>query len=89
METLERAREIALEEGVRFTYVGNVPGHPGNHTYCPACGKTLIARQGFAVLEYHLRGGTCAYCDEPISGIWWPGEPAGQPVEVPPGPPDQ
>ena len=89
VETLERAREIALEEGVRFVYIGNVPGHPGNNTYCPACGQPIIVRQGFAVLEYHLDGGRCAYCGEEIPGVWWPGEPEGQPVEVPPGPPDQ
>ena len=89
VETLDRARETALAEGVRFVYVGNVAGHPGNHTVCPACGETLVVRQGFAVREYHLRGGTCAYCDEPIPGVWWPGEPEGQPVQVPPGPPDQ
>jgi len=89
VETLERAREIALEEGVRFVYVGNVPGHSANHTYCPACGRTIIMRQGFVVIEYHLQGGACAYCGEPISGVWWPGEPQGQPVRVPPGPPDQ
>jgi len=89
LETLERAREIALEEGVRFAYVGNVPGHPGNHTYCPACGQPVIVRQGFAVAEYHLDGGKCAYCGEPIPGVWWPGRPEGQPVQVPLGPPDQ
>ncbi|HEC36057.1 MAG TPA: AmmeMemoRadiSam system radical SAM enzyme [Anaerolineae bacterium] len=89
VETLERAREIALEEGVRFAYVGNVPGHPGNHTYCPACGREIIVRQGFAVMGYHLRDGACMYCGEPIPGVWWPGEPTGQPVEMEPGPPDQ
>jgi pyruvate formate lyase activating enzyme len=89
VESLEKAREIALEEGVRFVYVGNVPGHPGNNTYCPACGRLIIARQGFAVREYHLQGGTCAYCGESIPGVWWPGEPEGEPVEVAPGPPDQ
>ncbi len=89
VETLEQAREIALEEGVRFVYVGNVPGHPGNNTYCPVCGQTIIVRQGFAVTEYHLQGGNCAYCGEPVPGVWWPGEPEGQPVHIPPGPPDQ
>ncbi|MFQ6101153.1 MAG: AmmeMemoRadiSam system radical SAM enzyme [Anaerolineae bacterium] len=89
VETLDRARETALEEGVRFVYVGNVPGHPGNNTYCPACGKAIIVRQGFTVVEYHLRDGACAYCGEPIPGVWWSGEPAGRPVQVPPGPPDQ
>ncbi len=75
VETLTRAREIALEEGVRFVYVGNVPGHPGNNTYCPGCGRPIIVRQGFAVLEYRLKGGACAYCGESIPGVWWPGEP--------------
>jgi pyruvate formate lyase activating enzyme len=89
VETLERAREIALEEGVRFVYVGNVPAHAGNHTYCPVCGETLIVRQGFTVVEYHLDGGSCPTCGEPIPGVWWPGEPEGQPVQVPFGPPDQ
>jgi len=89
VETLNRAREIALEEGVRFVYVGNVAGHPGNHTYCPACGEPVVVRQGFAVTEYNLREGNCAYCGEPVSGVWWPGEPAGRPVAVPPGSPDQ
>lgn len=89
VETLERAREIALEEGVRFVYVGNVPGHAGNNTYCPDCGQAIIVRQGFAVVEYHLDAGSCAYCGEPIPGVWWPGELEGQPVRVPAGLPDQ
>jgi len=89
VETLERAREVSLEEGVRFVYMGNVPGHPGNHTYCPFCGETLVVRQGFSVAEYHLQGGACAYCGEPISGVWWAREPEGEPVQVLPGPPDQ
>jgi len=89
VETLERAREIALEEGVHFVYAGNVPGHPANHTYCPACGEVLIERQGYNVLSYHIQDGACEFCGEPITGVWWPGEPQGQPVEVSPGPPDQ
>jgi pyruvate formate lyase activating enzyme len=89
VETMERAREVALSEGVRFVYVGNVPGHPGNNTYCPVCGEILIARQGFSVQGYHVQGGMCAYCGEPISGVWWPDEPEGKPVQVQPGPPDQ
>ncbi len=89
VETLDRARQITLEEGVRFVYVGNVPGHAGNHTYCPTCGEILVRREGFSVTEYHLAGGTCAYCGEPISGVWWPGEPEGEAVQIPAGPPDQ
>ncbi len=89
VETLERAWEIAQEEGIKFAYIGNVPAHAANHTYCPACGEVLIRREGFSVVEYHIVNGTCEFCGEPISGVWWPGEPEGQPVQVPPGPPDQ
>ncbi|MGQ9710906.1 MAG: hypothetical protein ACUVXE_10630 [Anaerolineae bacterium] len=72
VETLERAREVAMEEGMRFVYVGNVWGHPGGHTYCPRCGALLIAREGFHVTAYRLRDGTCPDCGEPIPGVWWP-----------------
>ncbi|MCS7282632.1 MAG: AmmeMemoRadiSam system radical SAM enzyme [Anaerolineae bacterium] len=72
VETLERAREVALEEGMRFVYVGNVWGHSGSHTYCPRCGEAVILREGFAVRAYHIRKGACAYCGEPIPGVWWP-----------------
>jgi len=74
VETLERARDIALEEGVRFVYVGNVPGHEGNHTDCPACGRRLVTRMGYGVMEYNIESGTCTYCGQPIPGVWWSGE---------------
>jgi pyruvate formate lyase activating enzyme len=90
VESLDQARQIAGEEGVRFVYVGNVPGHPGNSTYCPVCGRAIIVREGFTVTEYHLTGGNCAYCGASIPGVWWPGEPAEKaPVQVRPGPSDQ
>jgi pyruvate formate lyase activating enzyme len=75
VETLEQAREIALGEGVRFAYIGNVGGHPGNHTYCPACGEVVIQRVGFGVQAYHIEGGRCIFCGAPIPGVWWPDEP--------------
>jgi pyruvate formate lyase activating enzyme len=68
--TLERAREIALKHGIHYPYVGNVPGHPGNHTYCPKCGKRVILREGFFVTEMHLKDGACEYCHQKIAGIW-------------------
>ena len=60
--TLERAREIALAKGIRYAYVGNVPDHPGNHTYCPKCKKAVVRRTGMFVLEKNLKGGACASC---------------------------
>jgi pyruvate formate lyase activating enzyme len=70
IETLERAREIALAEGVQFVYVGNVPGHPGNDTYCPGCGKVLLHRVGMATVENRLVSGACPDCRRHIPGIW-------------------
>ncbi|MFH1853486.1 MAG: AmmeMemoRadiSam system radical SAM enzyme [Candidatus Neomarinimicrobiota bacterium] len=68
--TLEMAYDIARERGLHYPYVGNVPGHPGNNTFCPACGKAVIERTGFFVIENHLTDGHCQFCREPIAGVW-------------------
>ncbi len=68
--TLERAREIALAAGLRYPYVGNVPGHAGNHTYCPGCGRIVVERFGFAVRLVGMKGGHCESCGASISGVW-------------------
>jgi len=69
-KTLERAREIAFEEGLKFVYVGNVPGTPSEWTYCPSCKKVLIRRVGYAILENNLINGRCKFCGEVIYGVW-------------------
>jgi pyruvate formate lyase activating enzyme len=68
--TLERARAIAVDAGIRYAYVGNVPGHPGNNTYCPQCGEIVIERRGFFVETMNMRDGRCRSCEERIAGIW-------------------
>jgi pyruvate formate lyase activating enzyme len=68
--TLERCRGVATAEGLRFVYLGNVPGHPGEHTYCPGCGKVVIRRVGMAVAENRLKGGACPDCHHRLPGIW-------------------
>jgi pyruvate formate lyase activating enzyme len=70
IETLESAREIAMSKGVHYAYVGNVPGHQGNCTYCPKCGKEIIKRSGMFTTEIHLKNGKCEYCNYLISGVW-------------------
>lgn len=70
VQTLEMARGIAQEVGLKYVYIGNVPGHEGNNTYCPKCGKLLVLRAGFAVLENNVIGGRCKFCGERIPGIW-------------------
>jgi len=69
VKTLEMAREIAFKAGLKYPYVGNVPGHPGNSTYCPKCKKTVIRRSGFSVLERNLKGDRCSFCSQKIDGI--------------------
>jgi pyruvate formate lyase activating enzyme len=68
--TLERARDLALKAGLRYAYVGNVPGHPGSHTYCPKCGSTVIERSGMFVTANKLKGGACPACGTKIPGVW-------------------
>jgi pyruvate formate lyase activating enzyme len=68
--TLERAREAAMARGLRYVYVGNVPGHPGNHTYCPKCHARVVTRENFFVLESALKNGRCGACGCPIAGVW-------------------
>ncbi|MFX0121886.1 MAG: AmmeMemoRadiSam system radical SAM enzyme [Candidatus Hodarchaeota archaeon] len=68
--TLEQAWAIAHEEGVRYAYVGNLPGHAANNTYCHYCGNLIIARQGFWVSEFHIVKGKCRFCGTPIPGVW-------------------
>jgi len=68
--TLERARDIAMAKGIHYAYVGNVPDHPGNHTYCPQCQAVVIRRLGFFVVESKLKDGRCVQCRHAIPGVW-------------------
>jgi pyruvate formate lyase activating enzyme len=68
--TLTRARDMALEEGLHYVYVGNVPGHPGGHTLCPKCHKVLVKRVNMVTLENRLGAGACPDCKTKIPGLW-------------------
>jgi pyruvate formate lyase activating enzyme len=70
VRTLELAREIARDQGIRYAYVGNVPGHPGNQTHCPGCGDMVIERKGFFVVADRIADGKCSGCGTPIAGVW-------------------
>ena len=70
IKTLEQYREIATKEGIHYVYVGNVPGHQGNHTYCHQCGKILIERKGYFLSQHHIEKGRCTFCGSPIPGRW-------------------
>ncbi|HNY66033.1 MAG TPA: AmmeMemoRadiSam system radical SAM enzyme [Deltaproteobacteria bacterium] len=68
VEELEEARNIGLQEGLFFVYTGNVPGHPGESTYCPGCGHTIIDRKGYLIARQDMKGDTCIRCGRTISG---------------------
>ena len=73
VETLVEARELALEEGLKYVYVGNIPAHGGENTYCPNCGALLIDRTGFSIitnnLDISLGTPKCPECGEIIDII--------------------
>ena len=66
---INRAREIGLEEGLRYVYTGNVPGDPGESTYCYNCKKILIERFGFTVRRNLIKDSKCPYCGVEIDGV--------------------
>jgi pyruvate formate lyase activating enzyme len=69
LETLVQAREIALNNGVRHAYTGNVDDRRGSTTSCPGCGATLIERNRYMIGRYELTAdGRCPYCHNPIPG---------------------
>jgi len=67
--TLRRAREIGMEEGLRYVYEGNVLGEGGENTYCYACGTMLIERYGLELMQNRLQDGKCPECGTKIDGI--------------------
>ena len=69
-ETLDRCYQIARGEGLHYVYVGNVPAHKAESTYCPKCGKAVLSREGFRVTANNLQRGECKFCHQAIPGIW-------------------
>jgi pyruvate formate lyase activating enzyme len=82
VKTLEKAYNMAKAEGVRYPYIGNVPGHEYENTYCPECGELLIKRWSFSVVKYKITPrNACPKCGEHIpitgryvrsKGLFWP-----------------
>jgi len=67
--TLNRAREIGLEQGLRYVYLGNVPGSDAENTYCYNCGELLIERYGYQIIAKNLNEGKCKFCGVEIDGL--------------------
>jgi pyruvate formate lyase activating enzyme len=68
--TLKRSSEVALAEGLRYVYVGNIVGMGGEDTICPTCHKTLVERRGFSIRTNSLTQGKCPHCATGIPGLW-------------------
>ena len=67
--TLERARNIALGNGIRYAYTGNVHDLDGGSTYCHGCGERLVGRDWYVLGDWNLtEEGHCRFCDEPCAG---------------------
>ena len=67
VETLEKHYEVAKSQGLKYVYLGNVPGHKWEHTYCSSCNKIVVKRYGFDIQEWHLDDNNrCEYCSNPI-----------------------
>lgn len=70
VETLERAYKIAKDSGIHYVYIGNVPGHPYENTYCPNCKNMIIERKGYFIEKMKILNGRCRICGYKIAGVW-------------------
>ena len=71
-DTLKRLRKLAYACGLRYAYLGNMPGDPGESTYCPKCGVKIVGRNNYDVKfnQFDTRTGTCEKCGYQIPGLW-------------------
>jgi len=66
VETLEKARQIGLDVGLEYVYIGNVPGHQAENTYCHKCKNLLIERVGYQTIIKGLVEIKCQVCGQTI-----------------------
>jgi pyruvate formate lyase activating enzyme len=67
-KTLENAYDVCRAEGLNFVYLGNLPGHPAESTYCPYCGELLIERRGYRIYKFNIKDNLCGGCNKRIPG---------------------
>ncbi len=70
VSTLQRARQIGMTEGLKYVFVGNIPGEDGENTICPQCSKTVVERMGFSIVSQNLENGKCGNCSQIIAGVF-------------------
>jgi pyruvate formate lyase activating enzyme len=70
-ETLTAARRIAMRNGVRYAYTGNVQDPEGQSTFCHHCGRVVIGRDGYVLTAWHLTDdGRCRFCGTACAGVF-------------------
>jgi pyruvate formate lyase activating enzyme len=69
VSALMQARDIGIRAGLRYVYVGNVPGERGENTYCYNCGELLIERYGFKIITNSISDAQCPKCQVKIDGV--------------------
>ena len=70
VEKLKEAYDIAKAAGLKYVYIGNLPGAPEESTYCPRCGKVVVKRQGYQIQEDNIIKSKCKFCGYTIAGEW-------------------
>lgn len=69
-KTIEEAREVGINAGLKYVYATNLAPHDGNHTYCPSCKEKIVERLGFKTMNMHIKDGKCVFCGKKIPGFW-------------------
>jgi len=71
LKTLARARKIAMQQGLRYVYTGNVHDASGGSTWCAACGECLLERDWYQLGDYSINAvGGCSHCGEKVAGVF-------------------
>jgi pyruvate formate lyase activating enzyme len=70
VNTLKNARDIAVQEGLKHVYIGNVPGLNAENTVCPKCSKVVVERKGYSIIQNNIEKGKCKFCSSPVAGVW-------------------
>jgi pyruvate formate lyase activating enzyme len=68
--TLDRAREIALAEGLEHVYIGNITRPDASNTRCASCGTLLVERTGYTIERNEITAGRCPRCGKEVHGTW-------------------
>ena len=69
-ETLKTAYNTAKSMGLKYVYTGNLPDKETSATYCKTCGKPIILRDGYNIIETNLENGKCIYCQTMCDGVF-------------------